>query len=280
MATRVAGSSDLYQSGGRSPYHSINFLTSHDGFPLNDLVSYSEKHNEANGEQNRDGDNHNCSHNHGVEGPSDREDIQRIRSRQIRNMLASLLLSQGVPMILSGDECRRTQGGNNNAYCQDNEISWFDWTLVEKNADLVRFVQALLRFRAHQPSLRQTHFLNGRPAQVGMLSDVSWFSPQGGPVTWSANERSLICLLAPTTATEATTSTPWSQRYVMLLVHAGFSPKEFLIPKVARDLRWRTFLDTAAAPPFDVYPQYDGPLLPKDGKLTLPERSMVCLVSV
>jgi isoamylase len=280
LATRLAGSSDLYQAGGRSPYHSINFVTSHDGFTLNDLVSYSEKHNEANGEQNRDGDNHNCSHNHGVEGPTDREDIERVRRRQVRNMLATLLLSQGVPMILYGDECRRTQRGNNNAYCQDNDISWFDWSLVEKNADLVRFVQALLKFRAHQPALRRTHFLNGRPEQAGMLSDVSWFNAQGGPVNWSANERTLICLLAPTPAEENSATTPWSRRHVLLLLHAGFSPKEFQIPRVARDLRWRTFLDTAAAPPLDIYPQYDGPLLPKDGKLTLTERSLVVLVSV
>ncbi len=279
LATRLAGSSDLYQSGGRSPYHSINFLTSHDGFPLNDLVSYSEKHNEANGEQNRDGDNQNNSHNHGAEGLTDRADVELVRSRQIRNMLTTLLLSQGVPMLLSGDECRRTQQGNNNAYCQDNEISWFDWRLVEQHDDLVRFVQSILRFRAQQPALRRTHFLNGRPEQVGMLSDVSWFSPQGGPVSWSANERSFICLLAPLPVTADTTPGRVPQRHVMLLVHAGFSPREFLIPRVARDLRWRTIIDTAAAPPQDVYPQYDGPTLAKDGKLNLIERSLVCLVS-
>lgn len=279
LATRFAGSSDLYQAGGRNPYHSINFLTSHDGFTLNDLVSYSEKHNEANGEQNRDGENNNCSHNHGVEGPTDREDIERVRQRQIRNMLATLLLSQGVPMLVYGDECRRTQRGNNNAYCQDNEISWFDWNLVEKNADLVRFVQGVLRFRAQHPSMRRIEFLNGRPERPGMLSDVSWFNSLGGPVSWNANERTLICLLSPVAAVENSNPTPWSQQHVMLLFHAGFTPREFQIPRAARDLRWRTFLDTAAKPPLDIFPQYDGPLLPRDGKITLVDRSMVCLVS-
>src|SRR5688572_11153222 len=130
LATRLSGSSDLYQTSGREPYHSINFITSHDGFPLNDLVSYSQKHNEANGENNWDGDNNNLSANYGVEGPSRRRGVDTLRLRQIKNFLASMLLSQGVPMILAGDECRRTQRGNNNAYCQDNAISWFDWELV------------------------------------------------------------------------------------------------------------------------------------------------------
>jgi isoamylase len=159
MATRLAGSSDLYQPGGRSPYHSINFLTSHDGFPLNDLVSYNHKHNGANGEGNRDGDNNNLSCNCGLEGPSWRSDVAKTRLRQIKNMLATLLLSQGVPMILAGDECRRTQQGNNNAYCQDNEISWFDWRLIRKHRALRRFVQTLIAFRKAEPAVRHNDFL-------------------------------------------------------------------------------------------------------------------------
>ena len=128
---------------------------------MNDLVSYERKHNEANGENNRDGDNNNHSSNYGVEGPTNRKPIQRLRLRQIKNMLSTLLLSQGVPMIVSGDECRRTQNGNNNAYCQDNEISWFDWSLVEKNADLLRFVRALNTFRLSQPTVRRKSFFSG-----------------------------------------------------------------------------------------------------------------------
>ncbi len=126
LATRIAGSSDLYQTSGRQPYHSINFVTSHDGFTMNDLVSYEQKHNLDNGEGNRDGDNHNLSSNYGVEGPTRRKNIENLRQRQIKNMLSTLLLSQGVPMLLSGDEARRTQRGNNNAYCQDNNYSWFN----------------------------------------------------------------------------------------------------------------------------------------------------------
>ena len=163
MATRLSGSSDLYEKGNRRPYHSINFVTSHDGFPLNDLVSYRDKHNESNGEGNRDGDNNNHSENYGVEGPTRQSSIQSIRLRQIKNMMATMLLSQGVPMILAGDECRRTQRGNNNAYCQDNQISWFDWRLVKKNKNLVRFVQAMIAFRRQQPTVRRKSFLKGLP---------------------------------------------------------------------------------------------------------------------
>ncbi len=134
LATRLAGSADLYQPGGRPPCSSINFITSHDGFTLIDMVSYREKHNLANGEDNRDGDNNNFSENFGVEGPTDQPIIDQLRVRQIKNMIATLMLSQGVPMLVAGDEFRRTQNGNNNAYCQDNEISWLNWELVHENA--------------------------------------------------------------------------------------------------------------------------------------------------
>ena len=155
MATRLAGSSDLYEHAGRPPFCSINFVTSHDGFTINDLVSYKDKHNLANGEDNRDGDNHNISDNYGVEGPTRKKGVNTIRSRQIRNMFATLLLSQGVPMIVSGDEVRRTAKGNNNAYCQDNDLSWFDWKLVDKHADMLRFVRGLIHFRLNQPTVRR-----------------------------------------------------------------------------------------------------------------------------
>ncbi|MCE9545957.1 MAG: glycogen debranching protein GlgX, partial [Planctomycetia bacterium] len=174
LATRLAGSSDLFEPGGRKPDHSINFVTSHDGFTLNDLVSYVRKHNEANNEGNRDGDNNNYSANYGVEGPTRRRDIDGLRLRQIKNMFSTLLLSQGVPMIHFGDECRRTQKGNNNAYCQDNEISWFDWSLVQENADLVRFVRSLIKFRKAEPTVRRENFLRGTADSPGELPDVSW----------------------------------------------------------------------------------------------------------
>ena len=176
MATRLAGSSDLYEPSGRRPFHSINFITSHDGFTMADLVSYNHKHNEANGEGNRDGDNNNHSCNFGVEGPTRRQSVLMMRNRQIRNYLATMMLSQGVPMLLSGDECLRTQRGNNNAYCQDNEISWFNWRLEERNADLMRFTKELIAFRRAEPTVRRRHFLRGFPEVEGALPDVSWTS--------------------------------------------------------------------------------------------------------
>jgi len=276
LATRLAGSSDLYQPGGRQPYHSINFITSHDGFPLNDLVSYNHKHNEANGEQNRDGDNNNHSYNYGVEGPTRRKSIETIRHRQIKNMLASLLLSQGVPMILAGDECRRTQRGNNNAYCQDNAISWFDWRLADKHQDLRRFVRGLIAFRKAEPTVRQPEFLDGKPRRPGELPNLSWYDAEGKPVDWSTRESSLACLLAA-----APRSNPLSppHHHVLILFHAGAEPREFRIPEVARPLGWWLFVNTAAAPPGDIYPELDGPAPPPDGLLPLDGRSLVCYVA-
>ena len=209
LATRLAGSSDLYQTSGRSPYHSINFVTSHDGFPLNDLVSYSHKHNEANNEGNRDGDNNNYSANYGVEGPTDDAAIDALRLRQIKNFLATLLLSQGVPMITAGDECRRTQGGNNNAWCQDNETSWFDWRLVDRNKELIRFVSMLTALRKAEPTLRQRSFLAGQARAGEEIPDVSWYGPDGRTATWQDMKSCLACVLAasPAEALAATAAT-------------------------------------------------------------------------
>ncbi|MFC0067399.1 glycogen debranching protein GlgX, partial [Umezawaea endophytica] len=167
FASRVTGSSDLYQQDGRRPYASINFVTAHDGFTLNDLVSYNDKHNEANGEDGRDGADDNRSWNCGVEGPTDDEEVLDLRTRQHRNLLATMLLSQGVPMLLHGDEFGRTQQGNNNAYCQDNDISWVDWTLAERNKDLVEFTAALTAFRKEHPVLRRRRFFAGKPIRSG-----------------------------------------------------------------------------------------------------------------
>jgi len=276
LATRLAGSSDLYQSGGRKPYHSINFITSHDGFPLGDLVSYNEKHNEANDEGNRDGDNNNYSYNCGVEGPTRRQTVERIRVRQIRNMLASLLLSQGVPMLLAGDECRRTQQGNNNAYCQDNAISWFNWRLAEKHRGLRRFCEALIAFRKAEPTVRQTDFLDGRPVRPGGLPDVSWFGPSGDPVDWSMPDGSLICLLAAAPQHDVL---ELPNRHVLILMHAGNEPRRMTIPHIVQPYQWRQFIDTAAESPADVYPELDGPAPPPDGIVAMEGRSLVCYVA-
>jgi glycogen operon protein len=274
--TRLAGSSDLYEHAGRPPYCSINFITSHDGFTLNDMVSYRDKHNEANGEGNRDGDNNNYSDNYGVEGVTNRPEIEALRVRQIKNMLTTLMLSQGVPMFVAGDECRRTQQGNNNAYCQDNQVSWFDWSLIEKNKDLVRFTQALCHFRRIQPTVRRELFLTGRPKVEGALPDVSWYSALGTAVDWSGEDMTLSCLLKKIDPEHD----PQGQaRDVLLLVNATSEPREFILPPVAKGTRWRLFLDTAAAPPYDVYPDLDGPPPPRARRLTLSYRSLCCFVS-
>ena len=276
FVTRLAGSSDLYEHAGRAPFCSINLVTSHDGFTLNDLVSYREKHNEANGEGNRDGDNNNFSDNYGIEGPTRRHEVEETRLRQIKNILSTLMLSQGVPMIVAGDECRRTQKGNNNAYCQDNELSWFDWSLVDKHADLLRFAQAMIKFRRSQPTVRREHFLTGKPRFEGDLPDVSWYSALGTAVDWHDDDSTLIALFQRVDREHDPEETA---RDVLLLVNATAEPREFILPPVAKGTSWRLFADTAAAPPYDVYPEMDGPPPPRSRRLTLSYRSLCCFVS-
>jgi glycogen operon protein len=187
LAYRLTGSSDLYRSEGRRPFASINFVTAHDGFPMADLVTYEHKRNEANGEDNRDGESHNRNWNCGVEGPSDDPEVRALRARQVRNLLTTLLVSTGVPMLTAGDEIGRTQHGNNNAYCQDNEISWLDWTSVD--ADLLAFVTRLLGLRRSSPVLRQEAFFEGHEIKgtelpgTGGTRDLAWFAPDGGQLT-------------------------------------------------------------------------------------------------
>ncbi|HVB99211.1 MAG TPA: glycogen debranching protein GlgX [Candidatus Dormibacteraeota bacterium] len=188
FASRLCGSSDLYQPSGKTPACSVNFITCHDGFTLNDLVSYSRKHNEANGETNRDGADVNFSDNCGVEGPSDDPAVESLRRRQIRNFLLTLLVSRGVPMLMGGDEFRRTQRGNNNAYGQDNEVSWYDWALVEKNRDIHRFCRGMIALRRAHPVLRQESFYTAE--------DVHWFNPEGATPDWLDSETcALACLI-------------------------------------------------------------------------------------
>jgi glycogen operon protein len=272
MATRLSGSSDLYQPSGRRPYHSINFITSHDGFTLNDLVSYERKHNLDNKEENRDGDNNNYSANYGVEGPTRRKSIVDLRKRQAKNFMASLLLSQGVPMIVSGDEVLRTQRGNNNAYCQDNAISWFDWKLVEKNAEMLRFVQALIAFRRRQPNVRRGMFLTGESAKPGQLPDVSWYGPDGKPIDWNANGPSLTSVFGTDGLTDP------AARAVMIMLHAAGEPRQFTPPSAAAEHKWRLFVDTAAEPPGDIYPDADGPELGREPVL-MEAHSLHCYVA-
>jgi glycogen operon protein len=181
FARRLTGSSDLYGRSGRLPHASINFVTAHDGFTLHDLVSYNDKHNEANQEENRDGSNHNLSWNCGVEGPTDDTEVLALRDRQMRNMLATLLLSQGVPMLLAGDEIARSQGGNNNAYCQDSEISWTDWTMTPARERLLDFTRRMIALRRDHPVFRRRHFFEGRTLRGD--KDIAWLKPDGSEMT-------------------------------------------------------------------------------------------------
>ncbi|MFM7107002.1 MAG: glycogen debranching protein GlgX [Planctomycetaceae bacterium] len=288
LATRLAGSSDLYGDDGRQPFHSINFVTSHDGFTLADLVAYREKHNEANGEGNRDGDDNNFSDNNGFEGPTTRPEVTEVRARQVRNLLGTLLVSQGVPMILAGDECGRTQGGNNNAWCQDNPVSWFDWSLVDADADLVRFVRELVRFRLGNPTLRRRAFLVGGSSASGTLPDVEWFSPDGEHIDWYAADGSLCCffgapdrealLAGPDVAAGGVAGVA---RHVLVVAHAGSEPRTFLFPRPAllRALAWRVVVDTGRPPPGDIRPDDAGPAIDVDSPLERRARSLLVLVA-
>jgi glycogen operon protein len=178
FAYRLTGSPDLYEMTGRRPYASVNFVTAHDGFTLQDLVSYNEKRNDANGEENRDGENHNRSWNCGAEGPTDDPEVKKLRERQKRNFLTTLILSQGIPMLLGGDEMSRTQQGNNNAYCQDNEISWYDWD--NKDQNLIDFVSELIRIRREHPVFHRRRWYHGRP--IRGMADIAWLKPNAQPM--------------------------------------------------------------------------------------------------
>ena len=276
LATRLAGSSDLYEHDGRPPFCSINLITSHDGFTMNDLVSYKDKHNSDNGENNCDGDNHNISDNYGAEGPTRKKSINTIRGRQIKNMLSTLMLSQGVPMLVSGDEIRRTQKGNNNAYCQDTDISWFDWRLVEKNAEVFRFVQALIKFRKGQPSVRRKTYLTGQPVDGRMIPDVSWYAPSGDHLHWDQNELAMVAYIAAPTREE---DPEGAGRDIMLMFNSTGQIRDFEIPEVGRGMKWHLFVDTAAETPNDIYPDVDGPMPPSKGQIEMPHHSLKVYVS-
>ncbi|TWU46742.1 glycogen debranching protein GlgX [Rubripirellula reticaptiva] len=276
LATRLAGSSDLYEHDNRPPHCSINLITTHDGFTMNDLVSYKEKHNMANGEDNRDGDNHNISDNYGVEGPTRKKAITVTRDRQIRNMLGTLLLSQGVPMLVSGDEIRRTQKGNNNAYCQDNDISWFDWKLVDKNKDLFRFVKSLIAFRLKQPTVRRKTYLTGQPVDGRLIPDVSWFSPAGVGLEWNQQELAMMAYIA---APSRVDDPEGLGRDLVMMFNSTGQDRTFNMPEIGRGMKWNLFVDTAAESPADIYPDADGPMPSIGHAIEMPCHSLKVMVS-
>ncbi len=249
LATRLSGSNDLYERSGRRPYASINFITAHDGFTLHDLVSYNEKHNEANGEDNRDGENNNLSWNCGVEGPTDQPDIAALRERQKRNFLTTLLLSQGVPMISHGDELGRTQCGNNNAYCQDNTISWMDWHLTPEKRALLNFTSRLVHFRQSQPALRRRKYFQGRSIRGGGVKDVAWLAPDGREMTdeaWNADFVRCLGMLLNGAAIEEVDERGnlITGDTLLMLLNSHSDNVPFTLPLLDDKHQWRRVVDT------------------------------------
>jgi glycogen operon protein len=249
MAHRLTGSSDLYGQSGRTPHASINFITAHDGFTLHDLVSYNEKHNEANGENNQDGHNDNLSWNCGVEGPTGESAILNLRERQKRNFLATLLLSQGVPMLLAGDEIGRTQHGNNNGYCQDNEISWMYWDLDPRRESLLLFTRSVIGIFHEHPVLRRRHFFQGREIRGSGVKDLTWFRPDGEEMTgqdWDNSETRCFGLSLAGDAINETDAR--GNRIVddtlLILLNAHFEAVPFVLPELKPNCQGQLLLDT------------------------------------
>jgi glycogen operon protein len=250
----------------REPWHSINFVTCHDGFTLADLVSYNDKHNEANGEENHDGSNDNCSWNCGVEGPSSSPEVNHLRSRQVRNLATLLMLSQGVPMILAGDEVGRSQSGNNNAYCQDNEVSWFNWNLLESNADLLRFFRLLIRLRRDHPLLRRGTFSSLAGPNIPR---VEWHGVRLHAPDWSQESRSLAMHLHGPPENR--------QDHIYLIANAHWEPHEFELPGLP-GWEWVRSVDTSRAPPCDITDPSEQEMLTDPLRYLVNPRSVVVLV--
>ncbi|HEX4822356.1 MAG TPA: glycogen debranching protein GlgX [Acidimicrobiales bacterium] len=271
---RFTGSSDLYEDDGRIPHASVNFITAHDGFTLRDLVSYNDKHNEANGEENRDGESHNRSWNCGEEGPTDDAEVNALRSRQQRNLLTTLVLSQGIPMIVSGDELGRTQKGNNNAYCQDNELSWIDWGAVDE--PLLGFTRALISFRSQHRVFRRRSFFQGRPIHGADVSDIAWFTPSGDEMEesdWEEGFAKAVTVFLNGDALErGRRGEEYTDDSFVLLFNAHYEPMTFTLPPSRWGETWTIVLDTR-----DWTIDTDGPVAKASEEIEVEARSMVVL---
>jgi glycogen operon protein len=278
FASRICGSADLYQDDGRKPVSSVNFVTAHDGFTLSDLVSYNEKHNEANGEDNRDGESHNRSWNCGVEGPTDDPDILALRARQRRNLMATLLLSQGVPMISHGDELGRTQRGNNNAYCQDNSLTWVDWEGVDER--MLEFTRRLIEFRRAHRVFHRRHFYTGRPVrrQAGApIPDLEWFTFDGRQMTdddWETDfGRSVALFLNGDGINERGCR---GERYTddsfLVFFNASEIGLDFVVPGQDYGDKWQVLIDTA-----EPVPAAEPEVVQAGGRVPVMERSLMVL---
>jgi glycogen operon protein len=269
MAQRLQGSPDLYAAAGRAPATSINFITAHDGFTLADMVSYNDKHNEANGEHNNDGSNDNDSWNCGAEGWTDDPGILALRQRQIKNAIALLLISQGVPMLLMGDEIGRTQNGNNNTYCHDNALNWMDWRLKETNADLFRFVKHAIAFRHAHPALRRTqHFSNADGVGSG-YADITWHGTQAWQADWSDASRCLAFMLCGKHAQDD---------YVYMAMNMHWEAHWFTLPGLPAGLSWHVAANTGTPAPNDSWAPGTEPQLEDQSGILLGDRSVVILV--
>jgi glycogen operon protein len=275
LATRLCGSSDLYEASGRHPRHSINFVTCHDGFTLADLVSYNQKHNEANGENNVDGMNENFSWNCGVEGPASDPQVQGLRRRRAKNLMATLLLSQGVPMLLAGDEFLRTQQGNNNAWCQDNETSWVDWSLADKNADFLRFVREMITLRKRHPALRRHTFFRGAGPMGNLRPDVIWHGIEPNKPDFTASSRS-IAFAIDGHVLEAPGMVDCD---FYAVCYSGHEAQPFRIPPSPSGRPWRRLVDTALASPLDIMTPEEAPRVAFDTVYTVAPYSLIVLAT-
>jgi glycogen operon protein len=274
MAQRIQGSPDLYAGAGRAPATSINFVTAHDGFTLMDLVSYNGKHNEANGENNNDGSNDNDSWNCGWEGETDNPEIKALRHRQIKNALAILMVSQGVPMILMGDEMGRTKGGNNNTYCHDNHLNWLDWSLLNKNADIFQFAKNCIAFRKAHPVLRNTWHFQNRDYMGSGYADITWHGLEPWNADWSPTSRSLAFMLCGKHAKQGTVE----DNYVYVAMNVFWEPLWYSLPQLPPSLKWHVFANTGMPFPEDSWKPGTEEFLEDQSGLLLGERSVVILV--
>ena len=277
LATRLTGSSDLFMGDGRKPFHSINFITSHDGFTLNDLVSYNHKHNEANGEDNRDGSDNNLSYNHGEEGVSHNPQILALRHRQAKNFMATLLLSLGTPMILGGDEFLRTQGGNNNAYCQNNEVSWYNWDLKKENIDNFTFIKKLIEFRKRHPAFHRPEFYLGKDSTFNAIPDITWYDRDGKPADWDNMDH---CLAYRLDGTEAEINADKDDNDFYLMFNASMNDQTFQICSPPLGTLWFRAIDTAESGEEDIPLFGNEEALEKQEEYIVRAKSVVVLLSI
>ncbi|MDR0320353.1 MAG: glycogen debranching protein GlgX [Treponema sp.] len=276
LATRIAGSSDLFLRDGRKPFHSINFITSHDGFTLNDLVSYNWKHNEANGENSHDGSDNNLSYNYGIEGVVKDPVINMIRERQLKNFIATLMVSLGTPMLLGGDEFARTQNGNNNAYCQDNELSWYDWSLVENNAGLFRFVKEMIAFRLRHPGFMRPEFYTGRGGDYRAIPDISWFDEKGVMSDW---EKIGYFLALRIDGSKAETLADRDDSDFFIMFNASTDLQNFVVSEPLSKKEWIRVVDTGLPSPNEILLPGNEEHLSSQRSYPVKARSIVILIS-